>query len=322
MSIRHFQSILKNGLHNSLILSGTTFIILFYLKMKINYFDTYSVAVSAAMSILIGYQYKAIQETLSTLDSTFAKLSPLFIEDEDGSHQYDDENSHQYRAFSHDLKTDFHEFQSYYFPIGFSIVAFVILLLNDIINYKYNQQMPPFYYWLDPDRTTWSLFFDIINLMVECLILILLGIFIWIMIKLFNTIGALNTKYRISIKVCDLDGVGGLKPIRTFVLKVVTRFYFIITLIMISYMPPTTTILYRYPTKIITDDIMFLSPLLIIGFTFFIKTQETTSKLIDKGITLELKKINDKYEEIFKKVNEINCNKTNTEDEKELENYG
>jgi hypothetical protein len=44
-----------------------------------------------------------------------------------------------------------------------------------------------------------------------------------------------------------------------------------------------------------------------------------TSKLIDKGITLELKKIDDKYEEIFKRVNEINCNRTNTEDEKELE---
>jgi hypothetical protein len=287
--------------------------------MKVNYFDTYSLAIAAAMSILIGYQYKAIEETLSTLDSTFAKLSPLFIEDEDGSHQHDDENNPRYKAFSHYLKTYFHEFQSYYLPITFSISVFIILLLNDIINYKYNQEFPPFFYLVDSDRTIWSLFFDIINGIVQCLILILLVIYIWIMIKLFNTIGALNTKYKINIKVFDLDGVGGLKPIRTFVLKVVTRFYVIITLVMISYMSPTMTIFYRHPSKMITDDMIILSPLLVIGLAIFIKTQETTSKLIDKGIKLELKKIDNKYEEIFKRVNKINCNITNTEDEKELE---
>jgi hypothetical protein len=92
-----------------------------------------------------------------------------------------------------------------------------------------------------------------------------------------------------------------------------------ITLVIISYFPPSPKILfYIFKRIIVTPQIIILIPMLLVGIILFLTTQNTIRNLIDKGVNLELEKINKRYKEIYTRVCEISYN-TNIDNKKELE---
>jgi len=291
-----------------LIISGTTFIIFLVFTKEVESlpFDYYTLLISAAMSILIGYQYALKKYLLSGIHPLFEKLSPRFL------------NS-QYQTFSQNLKKKLHKSWTYRLTIIAVVMPFVVLELIKIWKWKIlEESTPPFFY--TNDHTLWSLLFDIINNIYEYSILFLLAEIIWIIIELTLIINELKGKYSIKIDVFDTDEIGGLKPLRSFVLLIVSSYFIIITLTAVSYMPPTVEIIVRTsPKAIITFEAIILSLMTSIGVILFITTQETIRELINKGVKLELERINRKYREIYDKVIEVSSNKRNSDNEKELE---
>lgn len=291
-----------------LIISGATFLIFLFFTKKVESlpFGYYTLLISATMSILIGYLYALKKYLLSGIHPLFEKLSSLF------------QNS-QYQTFSQDLKKKLHKSWTYRLTIIAVVMPFVLLKLIKIWKWKSLKEVSPPFFYIN-DHTLWSLLFDIINNIYEYSILFLLAEIIWIIIELTLIVNELKGKYSIKIDVFDTDEIGGLKPLRSFVLLIVSSYFIIITLTAVSYMPPTVEIIIRMsPKAIITFEIIILSLMTSIGVILFITTQETIRELINKGVKLELERINRKYREIYDKVIKVSSNKRNSDNEKEIE---
>ena len=118
----------------------------------------------------------------------------------------------------------------------------------------------------------------------------------------------------------EVEEIGGLRPLSTFVLFIVSNYFIIITLIIITYIPPNEAIYFHIYSKVlITPEMIILITMLLTGVILFITTQITIRNLIDKAIKLKLEGINRNYEEIYDKVIEINSNKRTDDYKKELE---
>lgn len=312
MKIREIcNKVLANYRLTSLTISGLIFLIflLFTMKVKIFQFEfniypfefNNYLYVSIAMSISIGYQYAIIKNSLSRIRPTFGKLDCLF-------------QIGQYQVFSQDLEKKLHKSWLCYLTIIIVVLPFAILELIT----------EPSYFYLFKD-TLWYRLFDIFNFLIKYLNLFLMGIIIWIMITLALIVNELKEKYTVNIDVFDVDETGGLKPLRLFVLSIVSNYFIIIALAIISCIQPITlppitwATLHLYIHNIITSEIIILILMFLIGVILFITTQQTTRKLIDKGVKLELIKINRKYKETYDKVTEISSRKGNNDNEKELE---
>lgn len=307
MKIREsYNKLLPSYQLTSLILSCISFLIFLFFIIKVESlpFYFYSLLVSAALSILIGLEYAVINYFFYNVHHTFGKLSPLFQSD-------------QYKMFLYDLAKKLHKSWLFYLTIIIVIVPFIILELYEVWKYKYFNGPCPLFYFSEP--TWWALLLDFINHIFEYFTLFLLAVIIWIMIELTFIVNELRGKYSIRVNVFDVDETGGLKPLRSFILSIVSSYFIIVTLAIISYISPTTTILfYISPKAIITYEIIILSLMLLVGVILFIATQTTIRNLIDKGVNSELQKINRKYGETCDKVIQISSSNNNDND-KELE---
>lgn len=303
---KNLKKLMQNYWFVAPLISGTVFIIylLFTTKVRSLPLDINTLVISAAMSFSIGYQYALIKNILPKISSLFKRLCPLFQE-------------HQYRKFSHELDRKFQKSWQFYTTIIIVVTPFVILELIKVWNWMLFKQKPPYFYLVEP--TLWSLSLDIFNEVFVYLILFLLAIIIWIIIELTLITYELNGKYKVKIDLLNFDETGGLKPLRLFILLLVSNYFIVITLAIVSYMPPVATILlYVFPKLLVTPEIIILILMLLIGITLFTTTQMTIRNLIDKGVDSELEKISEKSKEIYGKTDEIIFNKTNDYNEKEL----
>lgn len=289
----------------SLILSGANFFIFLFLASKIEFsssdeYDSF-VLISAAMSILIGYEYAIIKYFFSGIHPLFEKLRPLF-------------QNNEYQGFSQNLKNRLDKSWIYRLTIIAVMMPFIILELITV------REISPFYYTYN--RTLCSLILDITNHISGYLILFLLAVFIWIVIELTLIVNDLKGKYSLKINVFDTDELGGLKPLRFFSVLIAGSYFIIITLAVISYIDSSIdpeAFPRISPKAILTSEIIVLSLMVPIGVILFITTQETIRKLIDKGVKLELERINRKYKEICDKAVGISSNEKNSDRKKELE---
>jgi len=309
MKIREIcNKLLANYCVTSFTISGAIFLIFLFFTTKVKCFpfDFPSLLVSAALSILIGYQYAIKESFLSRVSLTFEKISHLF-------------QNNEYQEFSQCVEGKFHKSWLYYLTIIAVIAPFMIIELTKVWKWKWsNGPMPPYFYLFEP--TLWSLLLDVISHIVGYLMLALLAVIIWIMIELTFIVNELKEKYVVNIDVFNVDETGGLQPLRSFVQSILSNYFIIITLAILSYISPTATILfYVSPTAIITYEIIILILMLLIGIILFLITQETIRNLIDKGVNSEYEKINKKYKEIYDKVNNISFNKRTNDIEKELQ---
>jgi hypothetical protein len=301
-----YNKIFANYWLIALLISGTAFLISLFFTTKVKSFplDFNTFVISAAMSISIGYQYALIKNIRSKILQTFKKLSSLF-------------QGHQYQKFSLALDRKLRRSWRFYLTIILVVTPFIILELNKVWKWKLLKQEPPYFYLSEP--TLWSLLLDIFNEVFIYLILFLLAVVIWIIIELTFITKELNEKYEINADIFNVDETGGLKPLRILILSAVSNYFIVITLAIISYIPPVATIyFYIYPKVLITPEIIMLTLMLLIGIVFFVTTQKTIRNLIDKSADLELEKINEKYKEIYDKIFKIVSSKMDNYNDKEL----
>jgi len=95
------------------------------------------------------------------------------------------------------------------------------------------------------------------------------------------------------MKLVDLALLEILYPLRNFILFIVSNYFIIITLAIISYISPIT---------IISFETIFLICMLFLGVLLFLTTQKTIKSLIKKGIECELSKINEEYKKNYDKL--------------------
>ncbi|HII80395.1 MAG TPA: hypothetical protein HA261_08375 [Methanosarcina sp.] len=283
MEIREiYNKLAANYWLTSFLLSGLIFLIYSFLIFKIesyNY-DFASLLITAAMSILIGYEYATIRYFFSKIYIIFIELEPSFPEK-------------QYQTFSQDLKKKLRRSWQFYLIITVVVLPFIVLELIDILEYKFfNGTTLPYFYLFDD--TLWSLLLDIINHIIEYLLLFLLGVIIWIMIELAMILNELYKKYSLNVYVFNIYEIGGLKTLKTFVLSIVSHYFIILTLVIISYESLIesmfSNIILRHKA-IIPCEIIILSLMIFLGIIIFLKAQKLISYLIDKCMMLELNKI-------------------------------
>ena len=291
----------------SLTISLIIFIILLFFTTKVKWYplDFISLVVATTMSILVGYQYMFINKISSNICPTFEELSPLF------------QNNH-YVTFSQDLERKLQKSWLFYSTVILVITPFVILELIKVWKWRWSNELLNLFYLYEP--TPWSLLLDIFNHVIGYLILFLLAKIIWIIIELTLIINELQDKDNqkkdiVKINVFEVEEIGGLRPLSSFVQFIVSNYFIIITLFIISYVPPNETT-YKI---LITPEIIILIVMLLIGIILFMTTQKTIGNLIDKGIKLELDRINRNYEETYYKVIEICSNKRTNNNKNELE---
>ncbi|KKG57402.1 hypothetical protein, partial [Methanosarcina mazei] len=272
-------------------------------------YDFTSLLITAAVSILIGYEYATIKYFFSNIYLIFRELEPSFPEK-------------QYQIFSHDLKKKLHRSWQFYLTITVVVLPFLALELTDILKYKFfNGSTPPYFYLFE--KTFWSFSLDIINTIIQYSLLLFLAVIIWIMIELATILNELDKKYSICINVFDSREIGGLKPLRNFVLSIVSRYFITLTLVIISYESLIesmfSNVMLRHKA-IIPCEIIILSLMILIGLIIFLKEQKLISHLIDKNVNYELNEIYRNYKEIYDKILEINSNLNDDENKRELEN--
>jgi hypothetical protein len=99
----------------------------------------------------------------------------------------------------------------------------------------------------------------------------------------------------ISISVFDIDETWGLKPLRSFILLIVSSYFIIITIFIIKIVPTNMFELFENPSASlfldvsvlhlpITNSMIMIILMLLLGLMFFIITQNKIRNLIDQGI--------------------------------------
>ena len=268
---------IKHYLIYSLIISIIIFSIymLFITKVSLpRNFNTYLVTLS--LSILIGYQLTGIKYLFSNTKPTFDKLKPLFKDD-------------LFQTYSDNLVKKLQKYVMCYFVILLIVVPFILL---EFISWSWGISIGPtpiyFYSWGPSNR--WALALDIYNHIIGYLALFLLAIFVWRVINLIEIVNALDSNTSIKVDIFHIDDMGGLRPLRNFILSVVSNYFIIITLAILSYITPAAIISY---------ETVFLIILLLLGVILFAIMLKTIRNMINMGLKQELGKISAEYKKNY-----------------------
>ena len=278
-----FNKLSLNYIISSLIIIVITFSILISFTKVVNSFplNRFSLLEISSMSILIGYQSAVIKYFFIHMKPVFNELKPLFKGD---------------------------NYQSYFDSVEkikkSKLCYFIILLI--VLPFIYLEFLNPFYFsWAEPSNP-WAFALDIINHLFGYLLLSLLAIIVWIILNLVARINALESNTLINLDPFHVDGIGGLRPLRNFILVITSNYFIIITLFIFSYISPSVVISYAT---------FFLISLLGIGVVLFIITLKTIRNLMNKGVEIELDKINVEYKENYNMliINNHDLNKAELE---------
>lgn len=266
---------------SSLIMSIAIFSIfmLFTTKVKSLPLDFHTLLEASSLSILIGYQFAGIRYLFSNVRSIFAELMPLF-------------KDNRFKTYFDSLDNKMKISGIYYPVIILTIIPFVLLEIIRFWKWKNSPLVEPIplYFSLFEPSNRWAILLDIINHIFGYLALLMLAIFVGMIINLILIINELNSNPSINIDIFHVDEMGGLRPLRNFVIITVVNYFIILTLAIISYVSPR---------EIISYETVFLICLLFLGVIFFVITSKTIRNLINKGLKSELCKINKEYKEKY-----------------------
>lgn len=158
-----------------------------------------------------------------------------------------------------------------------------------------------------------GLIYDIFNYVITYFSYFLLSILIWMLFNLSLTIEELSSESyrgRIQINLFSIDNIGGLKPLRDLVLKAAIIYFTVITLTIISIISPFS---------VLTFESVFLFILLLIGIVSFVVGLMATKGILMGKIEYEIDKINEKYQELEKKRNDLLSKEKYSESDKDLD---
>jgi hypothetical protein len=274
----------KNYLITSLVIAIGIFSLFMFFTTKVKSFPTdfHTFLESSSLSVLIGYQYGIVNYLHSNIGPTFSELKPLFKDD-------------QFR-----LDRLLKKSANYYLTIVLIIASFILLEFFRV----------PHYFYLFEPFNRWALVLDIVNHIFSYLMLFLLAIIVWIFINLMVFVHSLEKCTSVNIDRFHGDGIGGLGPLRNFILIIVSNYFIIITLAIISYISPTAIISY---------ETIFLISMLFLGVMLFLITQRTIKNLINSGLKLEIVRINGEYKKNYDKLISVISDKEHTSNKGELE---
>ncbi|MCK4240636.1 MAG: hypothetical protein KAX30_03365 [Candidatus Atribacteria bacterium] len=289
----------KHYLIYSLIIAIAIFSIcmIFTTEVKSLPLDFHTLLETSSLSILIGYQLAAIKYLFSNIKRTFDKLKPLF-------------KDAPFQTYSGNLGKEIQKSKVGYTVILLIVIPFMLLEFSRFLSWKISVGPTPTYFYLFEQSNQWALALDIYNHIIGYLMLFLLAIIIWRVINLTEVVNALDSNTSINIDIFHIDEMGGLRPLRNFILIIVSNYFIIITLAIISYISPRAIISY---------ETVFLIGMLILGVIFFVLTLKTIRNLINKGLKFELGKINEGYKKTYTKLINITSDKKPKFDKYELE---
>jgi hypothetical protein len=265
----------------SLIIAGMVYLTFKVFITKVVFFpwDFYTRLAISALSIQIAFQLAGIQYLINSMKSTFKELK-WYIKSGENVDNLNVRLEHRF-------------YRSHLF---YAIVAFVIVpkIIIELIRILGGGQT----YYI-ADKTALNLLFDIYNYFIVYLMLFLLAIILWIIYNIswaLNEIGSNPYKYLIKIDIFSVDKIGGLKALRSLVLKVLTIYFISITLAIIYYISPLSIISYTT---------FFFIILLLVGIGFFLMELRTLRKLLRDSIEVEINKINERYQREYQKLMDI-----------------
>ncbi len=256
----------------SLFIAGIIYLIFWFFSTKVVLFpwEFYHSFIATTLGILIAFQLSGIQYLLNTMEKTFRELNSC------------PKNKTHVDNLYVKLKYRFSRSYWYYVIIAAVIAPFVI---NDLTRILHGGGT---FYAAEP--TMWSFFLDIYNYSVGYFMFFLLAIFLWIILNItlmLNEMRSDSYKYLIKIDIFNIDGIGGLGPLRNLVSKVLIFYFICVTLAIISYISPFS---------IFSFESIFLIILLLVGVAFFLTGVGTIRKLLRGRIEDEISKINERYQ--------------------------
>ncbi len=241
--------------------------------------DFHTFLETSSLSILIGYQLAAIKYLFANIKQTFDKLKPLFNDD-------------LFQTYSDFLDKKIQKSMMCYFVILLVVIPFMLLEFIRFWRWKNSSGPNPPYFSLFEPSNQWALALDIYNHIIGYLALFLLAIIVWRVINLIEIVNALDSNTSIKVDIFHVDEMGGLRPLRNFILIVVSNYFIIITLAILSYISPRAIISY---------EMIFLIIMLLLGVILFVITLKTIRTMINRDLKQELGKINEEYKKNYNK---------------------
>jgi hypothetical protein len=232
---------------------------------------------TSSLSILIGYQLAAIKYLFTNIKQTFDKLKPLF-------------KDAQFQTYFDDLDKKIQKSEMRYIIILLVVIPFILLEFIRFLSWKFSAGSIPLYFSLFEPSNQWALALDIYNHIIGYFALFLLAIIVWRVINLIEIVNALDSNTSIKVDIFHVDDMGGLRPLRNFILIVVSIYFIIITLAILSYISPAALVSY---------ETIFLIILLLLGLILFVITLKTVRNMINRGLKQELGKINAEYKKNY-----------------------
>ena len=168
----------------------------------------------------------------------------------------------------------------------------MLLEFSRFLSWKFSAGSIPLYFSLFEPSNRWALALDIYNHIIGYLALFLLAIIVWRVINLIEIVNALDSNTSIKVDIFHVDEMGGLRPLRNFILIVVSNYFIIITLAILSYISPAALVSY---------ETVFLIILLLLGVILFVLSLKTIRNMINMGLKQELGKINAEYKKNYNK---------------------
>lgn len=214
----------------STIVSLSIYLIYNFFSMRVDFFpmESYHRIEVCALSILIGFQLLGLQYFLNRMNKHFDYFLPK--------------------------ETPIIYHYAIYFMIIFSYLSVILIRVA-------NGEDPFFY---TRNQGYWELMLDIFNQATILSSLILLSSVLWMIFNIFYVLSNIaddREQNRINIDLFSLDRIGGLNPLKSFILAI-TIFYLInIMLMIMSYITPLGYFTY--------ESILFII-LLLVGLAFFL----------------------------------------------------
>jgi hypothetical protein len=257
----------------------------FTTKVKCFPLDLHTFLEAGSLSILIVYQCVAIKSLFAKMKPTFDKLMPLLKD-----------NQFQYYL---DRKVQQKSVMSYFVML---LIIIPFILFEFIRFWRWEKSigpMPPYFLLHEPSNH-WALALDIFNHIVGYLMLVLLALIVWKIITLIIVVNAFGKTTSINIDMFNIDEMGGLMPLRNFILLIISNYFIIIALAIVSYISPTAIISW--------EAIFLIFIMLFLGILLFVLTLRTIIKSINNGLKLELSKINERQKNAYTKLLTITSN--------------
>jgi hypothetical protein len=277
---RLFQKIQLPYPITSLIIGGIIFSIFVFFSTKVRLFplDFFHLLQISTLSVLIAYQLAGIKYLLNNTERIYQKLNP--------------KSEVRVGDLFSNLEHRFSSSYWYYVTVASVIVPFIVIELTQFLGGSLN-----FFYLAEP--TVWSFLLDIYDYATNYFMLFLLAIILWIIFniaRLLNEIRSDSNRHLIKIDIFSIDNIGGLSPLRNFILKAATYYLICVTLAIISFINPFSNFSY---------ESFFLIILLLVGVGFFLMGLETVRKIFRTKIEDEIYKINQRYLKQHQRLMEI-----------------